>query len=266
MVNGELLLMVFSPLIIVGVLALLTFFNFVMPYQKSAYAMEKKIPWYVVLFDKGLMGEYKIGEALEKIPGCRKLLYNVYVPIGKTYVDKQGKTHKAFTELDIVLIHERGIFVIESKRYQGWIFGTDHQYRWTISYRNGSKIQFRNPIGQNEHHIETIRAWMQSKFQGQFSIQEISFINLVVFSGECELKKISVSKKDCFVTRIEKLTNVYTQILKSGDYGICFTPEQVVNLYREMRVLTKVSPEEKRAHNERVKQIQKEMEVASAGA
>lgn len=228
---------------------------FITPYKKSVYAYDKKTPWISVLFNKGLMGEYKIAHALEKIPGCRKILYNVYVPLGEVYEDKNGKTHEAYTEIDLLVIHERGIFVIESKRYQGWIFGNDKQCKWTASYKNGSKQQFRSPLMQNENHIKALRSWMQTKYCAQFNASTIPYINLVIFSGECELKKVSVSKEDCFVTRLENLPTIYAKITNSNRCPKVFTPEQVVQLYQDIHALTKVTAEEKRAHIERVLEI-----------
>ena len=44
------------------------------------------------------------------------------------------------------MIHEKGIFVFESKNYSGWIFGSADQLNWTQSLQNGEKHHFYNPI------------------------------------------------------------------------------------------------------------------------
>ena len=64
--------------------------------------------------NKGQFGEYATEFALtnDNIKGYSQTLHNVYLP-------NKGKT----TELDILMVHEKGIYVFESKNYSGWIFG-----------------------------------------------------------------------------------------------------------------------------------------------
>ena len=51
-----------------------------------------------------------------------KVLRNVYIP----------KDNNETSE--ILFITQKGIFVIESKNYSGWIFGSEKQYKWTMIY------------------------------------------------------------------------------------------------------------------------------------
>ena len=64
--------------------------------------------------NKGQFGEYLTDYALsnDNIDGMFVLLKNVYVPRQNTSA-----------EIDLLMIHEKGIFVFESKNYGGWIFG-----------------------------------------------------------------------------------------------------------------------------------------------
>lgn len=79
----------------------------------------------------GQYGEYLTEYALthDNIAGDLVVLKNVYVPTG-------NKT----TEIDMLMIHEKGIFVIESKNYSGWIFGDYNQLNWTQSFPNGENL------------------------------------------------------------------------------------------------------------------------------
>ena len=54
----------------------------------------------------------------------RKVLRNVYIP----------KDNNETSEIDVLFITQKGIFVIESKNYSGWIFGSEKQYKWTMIY------------------------------------------------------------------------------------------------------------------------------------
>ena len=52
------------------------------------------------------------------------------------HVPYQGRT----SEIDLLMIHEKGIFVFESKNYSGWIFGSADQLHWTQSLQNGKPL------------------------------------------------------------------------------------------------------------------------------
>ena len=79
----------------------------------------------------GQFGEFSTEYALtnHNLPGDLVVLKNVYVPY-------QGRT----SEIDLLMIHEKGIFVFESKNYSGWIFGCADQLNWTQSLQNGKPL------------------------------------------------------------------------------------------------------------------------------
>ena len=83
---------------------------------------------------KGIAGE-SIIQLLLNSPqlGYRKILKNIYVPYGNQT-----------TEIDVVMIHETGIYVIESKNYSGWIFGNENQKQWTQMLNSYTKKRFYN--------------------------------------------------------------------------------------------------------------------------
>ena len=83
-------------------------------YYEQAYYQITHNHYYDMLHDNGKYGEYMIYEKLrnfEKSGG--KFLFNCYLDRGN------NKT----TEIDVLLICGSGIFVFESKNYNGWIYG-----------------------------------------------------------------------------------------------------------------------------------------------
>ena len=64
--------------------------------------------------DRGQFGEYLTEFAMGNgnLPGT----YSLYIP-------HRGQT----TEVDVLMLHERGVWVVESKNYSGWIFGSAGQ-------------------------------------------------------------------------------------------------------------------------------------------
>ena len=74
-------------------------------YRRSDYYKKTKNTYKQVMREKGLYGEYLISIYLNKLEGKKRILYNVYL-------EKEGG---GTTEVDMILLHESGIYVIESK-------------------------------------------------------------------------------------------------------------------------------------------------------
>ncbi len=58
------------------------------------------------------------------------------------------------------MVSRSGVFVIETKYYVGWIFGSARQKRWTQSIY-GNNIQFPNPLHQNHLHVLAMMAFLR---------------------------------------------------------------------------------------------------------
>ena len=91
-------------------------------YEKTEYYQQTKNPYSSVRFNKGRLGEFYTYKYLDSLTGYKRYLFNLYIP----------KSNGETTELDVVLLHESGIYVFESKNYSGWIFGTESQQYWKI--------------------------------------------------------------------------------------------------------------------------------------
>ncbi|PKH78888.1 NERD domain-containing protein [Psychrobacter sp. 4Bb] len=121
---------------------------------------------------KGFLGETVINVAmwlkLEKDIYHR--LNNVTLPLA----------NGGSTQIDHVIVSVYGIFVIETKNYKGWIYGSENQRQWTQSFPNGSKYKFQNPLRQNYLHIKTLADLLDLELS--------YFHSMIAFIGECELK------------------------------------------------------------------------------
>ena len=156
-------------------------------YYKSDYSSQTKKNYGEVVIDKGSMGEYDTYRYLDKIEGYKKCLFNTFIP----------KTNGETTEVDLILLHESGIYVIESKNYSGWIFGDERNNQWTQtlkgSYGTCEKIRFFNPIKQNESHIKWISKYLK--------IDESELKSIIVFSNRCEFKDITITSDTVMVVK-----------------------------------------------------------------
>ena len=84
------------------------------------------------------------------------------------------------TEVDHILVSRFGVFVIETKRYKGWLFANAKQAQWTqVLFRH--KYRFQNPVFQNERHVRAVEGLLDFLPPGAVK-------SLVVFTGAAEFK------------------------------------------------------------------------------
>jgi hypothetical protein len=121
---------------------------------------------------KGRIGEAVVNHAvLGKLdPALYRQFHDLYLP----RPDGQGST-----QIDHVVVSPFGIFVIETKNYKGWIFGSEKQRQWTQQiYR--AKHRFQNPLHQNHLHVKALAQFL--------CLRENTFHSLVFFIGGAEFK------------------------------------------------------------------------------
>lgn len=202
-------------------------------YEKSDYYNQTQNSYQYINSDIGARGEYLIYKYLTNIPGYKRFLFNCYIP-----KDVYGHT----TEIDVIMIHETGIYVYESKNYKGWIFGDVNQRTWTQTLRSSSGIQknhFYNPIMQNETHIKWLAQylnWQNTKI----------FHSYIIFGDETILKThIPNSEEYTIITRnnlIEKTMDKIVYAKKVLDI------ETIDRLYQKLYCTTQVSEAVKNQH------------------
>lgn len=122
-------------------------------------------------------------------------------------------TYNGSSQIDHLVISKFGIFVIESKDYSGWIFGSKDHEHWTQVMAGGnSKIPFPNPMRQNWSHIMSLKALLPF-------IPEDAFYNIVVFTNSAEIKTEPIENViliDDLILSIQKYTD--TQISDDNVY------------------------------------------------
>ena len=120
---------------------------------------------------KGMIGEYKVKSILvSKLNACEYTILN----------DILLSSCEGTTQVDHIVLSKYGIFVIETKNYNHWIFGSEKSPTWR-QQKFKLKYNFQNPLHQNYKHIKTIE-----KLTG---IEIKKIFNIVVFTGECQFKK-----------------------------------------------------------------------------
>ena len=96
----------------------------------------------IIAFFRGKKGELSVRMWLKLLSSDQ------YKIINDLLISSHGHT----SQIDHVVVSEYGIFVIETKNYQGWIYGGNYSEYWTQNIF-GHKYELRNPILQNQGHI-----------------------------------------------------------------------------------------------------------------
>jgi len=140
--------------VIIGVITLVVILTFISLRRKS----------------KGKRGEKHVAALLSLLPKKKyKVLNDLLLQFG-------GHS----TQIDHVVVSVYGVFVIETKYYQGWIYGGENSEYWTQNIY-GHKYQLRNPLWQNQGHCKAIGQLIGDS--GTIPIH-----NIVAFSRQASLR------------------------------------------------------------------------------
>lgn len=201
-------------------------------FQQSDYFAQTGNAYYDVKTNAGKRGEYFISELINPLIGYKRVLYNCYIP----------KANGETTEVDVILIHETGIYVIESKNYKGWIFGSEEQKNWTQTLsagRNGvQKYHFYNPVIQNKVHIKWIKEYLK--------MQNLPIYSYIVFGNNATLKSINITSRNIYIVLQRDLLSAI--VFNANQIGRAFTNEMIDQIYGKLYPLTQVSEMQKMEH------------------
>ena len=188
---------------------------------------------------RGDKGEKLVSSLLEEIKEYKYILNDV------TFLNKKSEmTH----QIDHILIHPHGVFVIETKNYYGKISVPKDAPFW-IKDVNGEHIKISNPLKQNKSHAITI--W--KILHGEYNV-----IPVVVF-----VQNNAPYLGDENVINLDDLL----LFVESYPYDHKYQKKTIDKIYKTIhRKISKVSKEEHIENISYLKQIKKEIknEIAYA--
>ena len=123
---------------------------------------------------KGALGEtaVKAGAGLSLAASEYRKFHDVKLP-----------TAGGTTQIDHVFVSEFGVFVLEAKNMDGWIFGTEKEREWTQVFPGGKKYGFQNPFRQNHGHVKAIESALDDLGLAKGLVKSV-----IVFMGGAEFK------------------------------------------------------------------------------
>ena len=163
-----------------------------------------------------------------------RILRNVYIP----------KRNGEFSEIDVLLLHETGVYVFESKNLSGSIYGNADKLHWLRYRKKGEKDFIPNPIKQNEAHINYLRDFLK---QDKYKFRVFS---LIVFGLNAKLNAIP---KDTSLTTTHEIFNLEMDLIKKFEAGFNFYSPEIIDSWSKALIpCTMLSEDQKKAHIDRV--------------
>lgn len=206
--------------------------------QPTDYDVQTQHTHEDIFSHRGLGGESQIYKCLQDLTGYKRFLVNCYVP----------KENGEKTEIDVILLHESGIYVLESKNFSGWIFGAENQTYWTQTLpdrRGGSKkIRFLNPMIQNAVHMKWLKVFLQE--------ESLPFYSYIVFGNHCTLKQIHVTSERHHVLNQSSLLEDIAHRAEMGEQQL--SPDQIDCIYDKLLPLTEADVAEKDLHIQQLRE------------
>ena len=207
-------------------------------YRKTVYYKVTHVSYFRMRRDLGRFGEFLTYRYLRKHEKeGAKFLFNLYIPKGED----------GTTEIDVLMISPKGLFVFESKNYSGWIFGSEHQPKWyqTLPQGRGKshKEAFYNPIMQNKTHIKHLKAMLG---------ETIPMHSIITFSDRCTLKNVQVKSTDIHVINRNKVVGVVAAI--ASRQPDILTTAQIQEIHDLLYPYTQTDDAVKQKHIERIEQ------------
>ena len=186
--------------------------------------------------NKGRRGEDFIAKILyDTVPGDFQVFRNVYVPNGD-----------ATTEIDLVMVHETGIFAFESKNYNGLISGSADALNWAHIHPNRKKYLFYNPVRQNRTHIKALSKYLQ--------IPQNHFFSYIVFSKHCKLERVPENTRSVVITQAPELAAQLQDTLSA--LPLLYSAEEIRAISDRLAPLTNVDSAVRAKHIQDIRDAQ----------
>ena len=179
-----------------------------------------------------------VGEQIVKVAVLSKLDAAQYRHFSNLIIPAPNGT----TQIDNIVVSPFGVFVIEAKYFQGWIFGGAKQEKWTHTLSRFEKYAFSNPIRQNYRHIKALARLLRQP--------ESRFHSVIVFAHRnCQLKTelpANVCLQHNFIEYIQGFTkNIVDDAALARIHAVLQQPEW------------QATEDKKAAHVERLKAVQR---------
>jgi len=202
------------------------------------HALADEIADALLAENNGLSGEFLAYMELVDLPTPRRILRNLLVATAPAH----GNSDAVDTEIDMLVLHTSGAYVLEIKDYSGWIYGDSREKYWTQTRLDsrGGIVKYRryNPLRQNFCHTQALR-------QALSMFGEVPLHPIVAFSDRCAFKKLRLGPADVVVHQSD-LPATIARIAGANESRL--SAADVEMLYEYLLPLASPSPRRRAEH------------------
>lgn len=193
----------------------------VQSYESTPFFKKYNIPYNKLIKERGQQFEIDVFNRLSNEFGDSiRILLNLFIP--------KVNAVNEYAEIDFVIFHTSGIYVLEVKNLSGPVVGREDQdywkpfvqtnqsdedklYRQNYAIRGFNQFGLYNPLKQNDAHIASLKANVDA-----------DYINIVIFSDSM---LIGPSQNPSILS-----LNSFVDLLKSKS-NVVYNQSQLENLY-----------------------------------
>lgn len=178
----------------------------------------------------GWFGEHWAKSSLEELDKSK------YIVLNDIMILVNGKTY----QVDHIVLSKYGIFVIETKQYNGYITGGKYDKKWVRHFKGNEIKYYTNPIRQNYGHVKAICELL--------NIGENKVFNIVCIpSKNVKLNIEHDGELTTGLTINDKITSYKEEII-----------DNVLELKNKIIINNIVDKDKRREHVERINEVKKE--------
>lgn len=176
-------------LIVVLVLVVGYFIVSIYRHDDSKFSKLTGYSYFDLWTNKKAKAANKLVVALDKVKGSHKVLVDLQVPNGKSV-----------QQIDALLIHESGIYVIDVKKMSGWISGREQDNEWTQLLHRNKTNTFPNPLRENKGGIQALQEILPE-------VNRDLFETLILFTNDCSFQQIELYSNNVDVIKTPGLNS-----------------------------------------------------------
>ena len=120
-----------------------------------------------------------------------------------------------------LMLHEKGLFVLEQCRQNGIIHGEEREASWTSYNYLGDGTPFENPLVKNNLNVQALAAVLKLPVD--------AFHSCLVFDSACEIRRVPANSPRLSIICADQLEEHFAKLLPS--LPVCYTHTQLTALH-----------------------------------
>lgn len=188
----------------------------------------------------GDLGEHKINIQLDQLPRDIKYISDIMI--------NNPKSRTGYSQIDHVVISPFGLFVIETKNYNGEIKGSRKDKYWRVNNR----FNMYNPLKQNYGHIKALEHVLV-EYSDLLYISMVSFTLRCRFSIDPELRKIESNELIVYDTELSEFISRKIVRVKMTTEKAPLNNVEVQQIYESLRIANITDTNKRAEHIKKIK-------------